>query len=278
MTTNADDKNIYENGGACVIEDSMPDYRINIERLKETVLPAIFRDPAAIGKYGENRSEKENLQELSDFMESGTVSALAIKIGEIVTKLMDADPQRMTQKTTWYDRLIGRDVERQVRYQVAHKALDELLGEAEGVAQGVRDSLCALDEILANHAIEAERLRMHIQAGREFLDENPQAGMVDAGSLEFDRPRERFARKLANLATLLSSHEMSVAQMNLTRAHAVDMLDRFHETSSVLVPVWRQHTWALLTTQNMSPVMVEAATKAHEALKRSLSKNLESIH
>jgi len=192
--------------------------KINIERIKETVLPAIFRDPVAIGQYGENRSEEENLQELSEFMDSGAVSTLAIKIGEIVTKLTDADPQRMTQKTTWYDRLVGRDVERQVRYQVARKALDELLGEAEGIAQGVRDTLRALDDMLANHAIETEHLRMYIQAGREFLDENPQVGMVEAGSLEFDRPRERFARKLANLAALLSSHEMSVAQMNLTRA------------------------------------------------------------
>jgi hypothetical protein len=65
--------------------------------------------------------------------------------------------------------------------------------------------------------------------------------------------------------------------MKLTRAQALDMLDRFGETSSVLVPVWRQHTLALITTTNMSPAMVEEATKAHRALMRSLSSSLEGI-
>lgn len=43
----------------------------------------------------------------------------------------------------------------------------------------------------------------------------------------------------------------------------MDMLDRFTETSSVLVPVWRQHTLALITTKSMSPSMVAEASKEH---------------
>lgn len=250
---------------------------MNVEALKGEVLPALFKDPGALGEYGAAESNAEALNDFSNLMERGAVSALAGKIGEIVAKLADADPQRIAQKATWFERMLGREVERQVRYQVARKTLDELLDDTEGVAQRVRDTLKALDGLLKTHKEEADRLRIYIQAGREYLDENPQAGVVAAGALEFDRPRERLARKLANLATLLSSHEMSVTQMSLTRAQAVDMLDRFSETASVLVPVWRQHTLALITTKNMSPAMVTEATKAHHALMRSLSKSLEGI-
>ena len=246
-----------------------------IEQLKCEVLPALFLDAAALGEYGAGLSGVDALHEFSNLMETGAVAGLASKIGEIVAKLADADPKRITKKATWLDQLLGREVERQVRYQVARKSLDDLLDETEGVAQRVRDTLRALDDLMKTHEDEAKRLRTYIQAGREFLDENPQAGVVDA--LEFDRPRERFARKLANLATLLASHEMSVTQMKLTRAHAVDMLDRFQETSSILVPVWRQHTLALITTKNMNPTMVAEATKAHQALMRSLSKSLDGI-
>lgn len=237
-----------------------------VVQLKSELLPDLFRNPATLGEYGPGDSNTAAMNELSNLMESGAVGALAGKIGEIVAKLGDADPQRIAQKPTWFERVLGREVERQVRYQVARKALDVMLNEAEGVAQRVRDTLRVLDGLLQSHTADAERLRTYIQAGREFLDENPQAGLVAAGSLEFDRPRERFARKLANLATLLSSHEMSVAQMKLTRAQAVDMLDRFSEITSVLVPVWRQHTLALITTKNMNPAMVKEATKAHHAL------------
>jgi len=231
----------------------MQNETLKIEHLKEEVLPTLFRNPADIGKYGVTRSDADALHAFSNLMETGAVSALAVKIGEIVTTLSDADPQRIAKKTTWYERLIGRDVERHVRYQMARKALDELLTETEGVAQRVRDTLRVVDEMLVNHAAEADRLRIYIQAGREFLDENPQAGMVRTDTLEFDRPRERFARKLANLAALLSSHDMSITQMKLTRAQAIDVLDRFHETSSVLVPVWRQHTLALRACLRFMP-------------------------
>lgn len=250
---------------------------MTLTELKEKVLPALFRDPSKLGEYGAGEASSEAMNEYSNLLESGAVGVLAGMISEIVGKLGDADPKRVAQKPTWLDRLLGREVERQVRYQVARKALDELLKETQGVAQRVRDTLSKLDGLLLSHVAEVERLRIYAQAGREFLDENPQAGLMMAGSFEFDRPRERFARKLANLATLLSSHEMSITQMRLTRAQAVDMLDRFSETVNVLVPVWRQHTLTLITTRNMNQAMAAEAIQAHHALMRSLSKSLEGI-
>jgi len=255
----------------------MPNEQASVEVLKQEVIPAVFSNPTSIGAYGLGEANADALRSFSDLMEAGAVTALAVKIGEVVAKLTDADPQKIAHKPTWYERLLGHSIERQVRYQVARKALDDLLSEAEGVAQRVRDTLRSLDGLLVSYEDEARRLRASIQAGREFLDENPGAGVAADGELAFDRPRERFARKLANLATLLSSHEMSVTQMKLTRAQAVDMLDRFGETANVLVPVWRQHTLALITTKHMSPAMVSEATKAHHALMRSLSKSLEGI-
>ena len=253
------------------------DNQISVEQIKKEVLPVLFRNTSTLAGYGAVESNSEALHSFSNLMEGGAVGSLASKIGEIVAKLSDADPQRIAEQPTWLDKLLGRQVEKQVRYQVARKALDELIADAEEVAQRVRDTIKALDGLLSTHANEAQRLNTYIKAGREFLDENPTAGVAAAGDLEFDKPRERFARKLANLATLLSSHEMSVTQMKLTRAQAVDMLDRFSETSNVLVPVWRQHTLALITTKNMNPAMVAEATKAHHALMRSLSKSLEGI-
>lgn len=65
-------------------------------------------------------------------------------------------------------------------------------------------------------------------------------------------------------------------QMKLARAQAVDMLDRFTETVSVLVPVWRQNTLALITTKNMSPELIASATRAHQELMRNLSSSLDT--
>ncbi len=185
--------------------------------------------------------------------------------------------EKIAKQPTRLDRWLGRGLERQVRYRAARQTLDQLLLDAEGNAQGVRDSIQLLNRMIASHEAEAAQIKTLIQAGREYLDENPEAGLPLAGEIAFDKPRERFARKLANLATLLASHELSVNQMKLTRAQATDMLDRFQETVSVLVPVWRQHTLTLISTKTMNQALVAEATQAHQALMSSLAQSLEGI-
>ena len=251
---------------------------ITVDALKCQVLPELFASPARLGEYGTLSGGAGKLMQLSSLMEGGCASALADKITEILSMMADASPETISKPPTWLERLLGAAVEKQVRYRVARHNLERLLSEAEGCAQGVRDTVASIDRLIDSHTLEGQQLTIFIQAGREFLSENPAVGAVPDGALSFDRPRERLARKLANLATLLASHELSVSQMKLSRAQAVDMLDRFSETVSVLVPVWRQHSLTLISTQHMSPGMVRQASTAHQALMASLSQSLDSMN
>ncbi|MGI0646836.1 toxic anion resistance protein [Pseudomonas aeruginosa] len=250
---------------------------ITLEHLKTKVLPTLFANPTTIGSYGNTVAMTENIDALSKLMEGGSAGKLAATITEILSKMADASPEKISKPQTWMDRLLGNGLEKHVRYQVARKSFEELLKKAEQHANGVRHTIHSISELIGSHQDEVESLAVHIQAGREFLSENPEAGVAAAGAMEFDRPRERLARKLTNLATLLASHELSVNQMKLSRAQAVDMLDRFSETVTVLVPVWRQHTLTLITTKNMSVAMVEEASKAHQALMASLATSLDGM-
>jgi len=250
---------------------------VTIDRLKQEVLPELFATPARISQYAEVQRSSQSIEQLSNLMESGSASALADLIAEILSRMKDASPERIARKPTWIEKLLGADVEKLVRYQTAKATLEQLLAEAQSLADKVRETVQTLDQMIDAHADQAQSLQMYIRAGREFLDENPQAGEHDGDGVQFDRPRERFERKLANLLTLLTSHELSVNQMKLSRAQAVDLLDRFQETVTVLVPVWRQHALALLTTKHMSPAMIAAASKAHQDLLASLADSLNSI-
>ncbi|HEP8970264.1 TPA: toxic anion resistance protein [Pseudomonas aeruginosa] len=249
----------------------------DIDHLKTQVLPKVFLHPASIGEYGNLATSGANMDQVSRLMENGAASALASKIAEVLSKMTDASPEQITKEPSWFAKFLGGAVEKEVRYRVARKNLEQLLSEAEGHAQGVRDTIAAINTLIESHAHEIADLKIYIQAGKEYLTENPTAGAIAEGSMEFDRPRERLARKLANLATLLASQELSVQQLKLSRAQAVDLLDRFSETTSVLLPVWRQHTLTLITTTHMSPTMVADASRAHQALMASLSQSLEGM-
>ncbi|WP_313595838.1 toxic anion resistance protein [Pseudomonas sp.] len=250
---------------------------ISVEHIKTETLPALFLDSDAIGQYGAGAIDSSSVDRYSDLMETAAVSRLAGLIGQIVERLADADPRKMAKQPTRLERWIGKGLERQARYYSARKNLEDLIEEAQVHAQRVTDTLKALDNLLVSLQDEAARLRLYIQAAREFLDENPELGLHKQAQWEFDNPRDRLTRKIVNLTTLLSSHDMSVIQMRLTRAQALDMLDRFNETVTVLVPVWRQHTLTLLTTRHMSAEMVAEATRAHKDLLSSLSKSLDGI-
>lgn len=250
---------------------------ITVDHLKEQLLPELFRNPSRISEYGNTEGAAKNIDQLSALMQRGATGALAKQIAEILSKMADASPEKISKAPTFMDRLLGHGLEKQVRYQVARKTLDEMIATAEVHAQSVRDTVARLSQLIDSHANDVLSIRIYIQAGREYLDENPNAGASQDGAMEFDRPRERLARKLANLTALLASHELSVNQMKLTRAQAVDLLDRVSETVDVLVPVWRQHSLTLITTLHMSPSLVAEASKAHQALMQSLSRSLEGI-
>lgn len=250
---------------------------VTIEHLKKVVIPQLFANSSLIGQYGSELVNAHTVTELSNMMEQGSASALTEKIALILSKMADASPEKIAKKPSRLDRWLGKGLERHVRYRAARQTLDQLLLDAQGNAQGVRDSIQLLNRMITGHHDEACQIQALIQAGREYLDEHPEAGLPKPGDIVFDKPRERFARKLANLAALLASHELSINQMKLTRAQATDMLDRFEETVSVLVPVWRQHALTLISTKNMNQALVAEATRAHQALMNSLTQSLEGI-
>lgn len=250
---------------------------VDIGHLKKVVLPALFSDPSLIGEFGGSAGTRTSIDQLSSLMEGGSVTRLAGTIAQLLTNMTDASPERIAKKASWFGKKFGGELERHAKYHVARKTLEDLLAEAEAQAQGVRDTVSSINALIVSHQHEISHLDAHVKAGRQFLDENPDAGVVAPGSMEFDRPRERLARKLANLVTLLASHELSISQMKLSRAQAIDLLDRFSETVSVLVPVWRQHTLTLITTKAISPALVAQASSAHNELMRSLALSLNEI-
>lgn len=244
--------------------------------LTQEVIPALFRNPLRIAEYGSAQKDDEAVKALDEKMQRNPVAHLAEAISTIVAKLADADPRKIAKPPTWFASLTGENVEIKARYEVARRDLDGLVEDAQVTAQDVRDALALMDRVMATHEVESAELQMYIDAGRNFLANNLEIGLPAAGTTEFDRPRERFARRLANLATLHSSQSLGVIQMRLTKANAVDMLDRFTETVEVLVPLWRQHAMTLSNTKNMSAATLAAATKAHEALVRGLAQSLEA--
>ncbi|EES5376855.1 protein KlaA [Escherichia coli] len=248
-----------------------------VEALRETFLPVLFTDPDAISRYGESVVSPNAGDRYSSLIEKSAVSSLARCIVEIKDALTEADPRRIAKKPSWFSRFAGTHVEKVVRYQNARSNVKQLVEAGKALAVHVKELLAALQELSDQYEAETARLQVYLNAGRLILNEIPESGPADALSVMTDNPRERFKRKLTNLATLLASHEMSIMHMRIVRANAIDMLDRFNEAACILVPVWGEHTLSLLTAKYMKPEMIAQATQAHKALMTSLNNSIEGI-
>lgn len=244
------------------------------ESIKKDIIEPMFNETSNIGEYGTNANRIESMKSVADMMENSPISRLADKVKEIVSALNFADPEKVSKEPSKWQKLFGKHTETIVMYQSARISLEKMIEDGSVIALQVKDAIKALDTMISEHNSDIEDLHLKIEAGKEYLIDNPNKGINEGhglGGINFESPRDRFARKLVNLETLVSSHLFSIAQMKLARAQAVDLLDRYLETTTLLVPVWRQTTLAMVTSSNMSPDAVKAATTAHQNLLKSLS-------
>nr|WP_083747150.1 hypothetical protein [Burkholderia sp. M701] len=246
--------------------------------VEELITTINLNNPVSFSSWGSVSDGADAIDEVSGAIEGSPVSRLSAKLAEIVESMRTADPRILAKKPNWLSRKLGFAVEARVKYKVARKSIDEDIQEATAFEGDVRDALEKMSSMLASHRERSNTIRFHLAAGHLYLSRNPDAGRPDQAEMIFEDNRARFSRRLANLATLLTSHGMTEVQLRLGRSSGFDMLDRFVQLTQVLVPVWRQHTLSLISATHEDPELVAAASRAHDALMAGLASSVNGDH
>lgn len=224
---------------------------------------------SAISRFGELEQDPAADAALRSLLHQSPVSRLARALGNVVTRVRAADPRALTVQHGWWSRFTGAALERSVSYQLAHRQLDRELDAANGIAVETNDLLDQLRQVLKSKHDDIAYLDECLEIGHRALEQyDPRA----TGEPIPPSTMERLSRRLTNLATLRASLQLTQAQINLSIDSATALLDRFYEVRDVLVPVWRQHTLALLTHAGSDADRAAAALQAHDQLMQSLSK------
>ncbi|MCW7541256.1 protein KlaA [Aquabacterium sp. A7-Y] len=250
---------------------------MSVADIKAVLLPKVFANPSLIGEFGSVATDEDSLASVFTLMEQSPVIALGVKLAEIGAVLRGADPRRITRKAAWLKRMFALDDEVRAGYEAAGRRLEPLLQEAERAADRVRGTVRILEQAVASTEARLRSVQAHHLAAVDYLSEHPEAGVPGAGAFEYDRPRDRLQRRLLHLKTLEATLALSLPQLQLARAQAIEQLDRFGQFSSVLLPVWQQHVVSLMAAQHADREVVAAATKAHEAVMRSLAGSAKTM-
>ena len=138
----------------------------------------------------------------------------------------------------WWRWFTGVELEREITFDAVcaqiETSAESGIDETDTLAQlvdNLRDEHKALGADLA-------ALELDMQAGKVLLGTGDDAAKFSAavGPDGLDR----FARKLANLSAMLTALQLTRAQYLVAMQHAKEMLDRFDEIKTLLVPLWYQ--------------------------------------
>ncbi|MEQ1560877.1 MAG: hypothetical protein ABL933_18325 [Methyloglobulus sp.] len=238
----------------------------------ETLLAAI--NPKQINhSFGFRQGDTfdQNFEDLAGFLEESLADRLATLITELLKCLSDADPVKMSRQPNWLEKVTGKYLEISLDYLEARLRIDGLLKEAEAAAQQLEVLFVEVDKQGRYLRTEIRDLRVHIAAGRLYMARSIRLPESNTEPDAFDKPQERFARRITNLAALLASHEMTTVQLDMAYAHMADLLANYYESCHVLLPIWREHSLGLALNGGNHPMQVNLARQAHLRLTNKLS-------
>lgn len=238
---------------------------LQIEKLLAQIDPQQQSYNFGVRHHEDSHADFENL---STLLEKSLADSLVNLIEQIITCLSDADPEHVFKATSWFQRITGKALENSLKYLQARERINILLKEADEAAARIELLLAEITRQRVQLADECHQLRLHLAAGKLYLSRDSTLTDNGFGVIDF---RERLSRQMANLAMLLSSHEITAAQLESVEVSTTVLLARYYQSSRVLVPLWRENTLNLLLNQQNDPISVRQAKQTYLDIKNTLS-------
>ncbi len=192
---------------------------------------------------------------------------LSSSLGGLVARLRTLNVNSLLRHQGVLGRLTGADIEARLRFELEVReissdirALDARVVQARRMRQALRQTGA---DIRAHHDW---LLRLMATARRVLARDDAADPML----------RERFERRLLNLATLETSNLLTVEQIGMADANLARMTDRIEDISGTLFTLWQRDALALaqsaVPARKGSP-LAAAFIRSHDALLAKLSQS-----
>lgn len=215
--------------------------------------------PAAFGEVAE-------ISDMGEILAASTATIMQETIGTLHKALNDANPENVIKGRSRLARWTGAAIEVEMRYRAACTRISTLV---DGARQRIADSdafVHRLDGLRQAHVLAIRHLRVHLAAGRLYT-----AGYVPpppvAGELGGSAAKDRFTRRLSNIAVMLHSTQMALAQIDMVKAQVKSQIERLGQAVEVLLTVWRNHAFSVLASSVDAPELTNSYKLALSHLK-----------
>lgn len=200
-------------------------------------------------------------------------------IAAIIAQLSNSNKKLKHKRFNRLQQWLGRDLEFDLGKVHYIQQLDQLIEQANQYSQ--RLSVEITQSQFRYQQAMSLRVGMahYIVAAEQFLRDCPQFIKKQP---RLDYFPQRLAQKIHSLKTLQSSHDIAMAQMQLSQQLAFGLIDRFKEAQQVLIPAWQYHLRLSQLKQDqlqshMNNTQAQNATVNFDELDRKRDKLIQSL-
>lgn len=201
------------------------------------VLPAppamIVADAGALSRYGEALLQAISAQQPDPGADPGHPRAdLVQALSRLALALQADNPTQLRRQTSWWGRLLGRDVERQGDAEVLQAQWGVLVFSAQQHAQQLR--------ALGTANAQAAALDLH---AAQALEQWADAASVLQPSLPggaHDSLQHTLQQRVAHLRLLAAMKRIGAVESGLAQAQDAALLEHLQQITGTLLPAWRQ--------------------------------------
>ncbi|MCF7750569.1 hypothetical protein KQ945_07415 [Bacillus subtilis subsp. subtilis] len=196
------------------------------------VLPAppvtIAADAAVLSRYGEVLLQAMVSEPGAGAYEDDPRSGLVDALSRLALALQAGNPARLRRQTSWWGRLLGRDMERQADADALQSQCGVLLLNAQAHARLLGAVLKVTTLGIAHHLHGAQALEQWSDAGDALI-----AGLPGEA-------RGRLQQRVSHLRMLASLKRVEAGHAQVLQDQDAALLDHFQRIAEVLLPAWQQ--------------------------------------
>lgn len=239
---------------------------------RNDLLP-LLDDQMLLNQYAESVIQAETV--LLYPIDPALTQNLSQVITQIIEQLSRSKKKFKQRRFNRLQRWLGTDLEFDAAQVHYIQQLDDLVEQANRIHQclsiEIQKSQSRFQQLIGLR----ERMAHYIVAAEQFLQDCPQFIKHQHHLHHFP---QRLAQKIHSLKTLQTSHDIAMAQMQLSQQLAFQLIDRFKEAQQVLIPAWQYHLKLThLKSNHLKSTQVQNATADLSELDRNRDKLIQSL-
>lgn len=236
--------------------------------IKRNDLVPLLDDQVRLNHYADRIIQAQSV--LLNGVDPQLTQQLSTVIAQIIAQLNQSKKTLKQRKFNALQRWLGLDLEFGSGQLTYMKDLERLIAQANHLSQKLQLEIQKSQSRFQQASGLREQMAKYIAAAQEFLLEYPN---FVKNSHPLDNFSDRLSKKIHSLATLQSSNDIALAQMQLTQQLSLSLMDRFKEAQQVLIPAWQYHLKQ--SSEKNSVATVQELEQSREKLIQSLQQSLD---